>query len=448
MDVNCLMRYGRNLLVGVGIFIGFLVYIAGSEAYAAKKTKQQAAGVTLENAVKRAVQWHPSIDEAVNNLNMRQSRIDEAEAGYLPRISAGANSGYSSRDRNGWRPYMSVTATQMIYDFGKVRSTVDVASAGTEVGKAQLLLAVDHLIRETATAYIEVQRYNALLAVARQQLNGVNTVAKLVSQRSQEGASTRSDLLQAEARVEAAETTILEITTQMERWESNLAYLTGAKGKVGVNATVPKWFDAACNIKNPDWNKVPAIIQAEAQGKEALAQLAETRAQALPTLSLKADAGYDMDATTSRKTEFNVGLYISGDLYQGGAATARRNAAGYALRASEAARDRARLDVQHSLREASVQTGSMGRLLGSLSARDKMMQETRDLYQKQYIELGTRTLLDLLNAEQELHQARFNRVNTLHDIRRLDADCLYSSGMLRSSFALNGISVRGVVLTP
>jgi adhesin transport system outer membrane protein len=155
-----------------------------------------------------------------------------------------------------------------------------------------------------------------------------------------------------------------------------------------------------------------------------------------------------MDATTSRKTEFNVGLYISGDLYQGGAATARRNAAGYALRASEAARDRARLDVQHSLREASVQTGSMGRLLGSLSARDKMMQETRDLYQKQYIELGTRTLLDLLNAEQELHQARFNRVNTLHDIRRLDADCLYSSGMLRSSFALNGISVRGVVLTP
>lgn len=437
---------GRILLLNVSFIMAFICSFS-SDAFAAR-SQRSASGLSFEQAVKKAVLWHPSIDEAVNNLNMRGARIDEAQAGYMPRISGNVNSGYANQNNDSWRPKMSISATQMLYDFGKVRNSVDVATAGKQIGKAHLLLAVDQLIRETSTAYIEVQRYSALLSVANQQVKGVRSIAKLVTQRSNEGASTRSDQLQADARVEAAETTVLEISSQLERWQANLAYLTGLKTVAKVPADVPKWLGKACNISKPDWNKVPAIVQAEAQSKEAQAQLAQTRSQALPTLSLKADAGYDLNHTDNNKGEFSVRVVISGDIYQGGATSARNNAAGHALRAADAARDKARFDVQHSLREARIQTVSMGKLLGTMATRDKMMRETRDLYEQQYLELGTRSLLDVLNAEQELHQGRFASVNTSHDIRRLNIDCLYSSGMLRNSFALNGVSVRGVTLTP
>jgi adhesin transport system outer membrane protein len=60
--------------------------------------------------------------------------------------------------------------------------------------------------------------------------------------------------------------------------------------------------------------------------------------------------------------------------------------------------------------------------------------------------MGTRTLVDLLNAEQELQQVRFEAVNIRQNLRRLQVDCLFLSGRMRDAFHLSGTSVRGVML--
>lgn len=74
------------------------------------------------------------------------------------------------------------------------------------------------------------------------------------------------------------------------------------------------------------------------------------------------------------------------------------------------------------------------------------MRETGKLYRLQYLQMGTKTLVDLLNAEQELHQVRFDRANTRHDLRRLRIDCLVSSGNAREAFGLSGTAIGGTVL--
>lgn len=74
------------------------------------------------------------------------------------------------------------------------------------------------------------------------------------------------------------------------------------------------------------------------------------------------------------------------------------------------------------------------------------MRETRDLYRQQYVELGTRTLLDLLNAEQELHQAGFDTANAIHDLRRLGIACIFNTGKARKAFSVDGMAIRGVTL--
>jgi len=412
--------------------------------------------LTLEDAVRKALSWHPSIDEAVGRLNQSKDQIEVARSGYRPKIRAGINSNYErgSGYDGEFRPQFSASVSQMIFDFGKVDSEVATGIAGTELSRAQLLLAVDNLIRDTTNAVIETQRNRALLAVAHEQVAGVESITGLVRQRSEQGASTRSDEVQAQARLQAAQARVLELQAQLNRWEAALANLTGSNGRIALRSDAPTWLTNACDISEPDWSQVPAMLEAEAQRRRAEAQLALSNAQIFPTLSLEANATQDIDGTllghsgrrSSEQSDYTIGLNLSGSLYDGGATRARSSAASHALKAADAAREKIRSETHRSMAEARSQAGSMKLLLTSLSARGKIMNETRDLYRKQYIDLGTKTLLDLLNAEQELNAARFDEVNTTYDLRRLSTDCLFNAGVLRKSFGLTGTTLRGVPL--
>jgi len=407
--------------------------------------------LTLEQAVHTALAWHPSIDEAVGRVNQHTAEIDVARAGYYPKVRGGIDSSYQSADGGSWQPRLNVSVSQMIYDFGKVSSSVEARTAGANVSRTELLLGVDVLIRDTANAVIEIQRYRALLNVAQEQLRGVQTIADLVRQRSDRGASTRSDEVQADARVNAAQSTVLEIGGQLERWENTLTNLIGRSGPVNVASSVPQWLSNTCAVAEPDWSQSPAVLQAEAQRAQALAQLNLSRAQAFPTLSLEAGAGYDFNqgstnARASDQPDFTVGLNLSGNLYDGGASAASREAANHALTAADAAIRNSRLNLGSALTQARSQISSLQQMVATLTARDGLMRQTRDLYRQQYVELGTRTLLDLLNAEQELHQAGFDMANATHDLRRLGVECLYNSGRSRELLGLKGVTIRGVTL--
>lgn len=424
--------------------LAFLAQIPLLGANSSIALAQSGALLSLEGAVRKAVSWHPAIDEAIGRYKQQAEEINIARSGFYPSIGSGVNMDYDNAGR--WQPQLSLSASQMIYDFGKVASSVDVATAGAEVSHAEVLLAVDQLIRDTAYAVIETQRYQALLDAARDQLTGVQDISNLVQQRSAGGASTRSDQVQAQVRVQAAQSSVLQVEGQLARWQSNLAALTGSAGVPGVTMDVPAWLFRACDIGEPDWGQVPALMQAQAQQDEAAAQLGQSRVAGFPTLSLEAGAGIDPTQITSFDPDFKVGLTFSGKLYDGGASGARAEAAGYAMNAANAALEKARIDVSQTITDARTQTANMLKMLDTMILRDQLVQETRDLYRQQYFELGTRTLLDLLDAEQELHQGRYDTVNTRQDIRRLRLDCMFNSGKARASFALQGQVVSGVAL--
>lgn len=419
---------------------------SGHQVASAMPIPAPGSPLSLEQAVHLAINWHPSIDEAVGRINQRTAEIGVARAGYYPKVSGGIDTSYQSNGAGDWQPRLNLSASQMVYDFGKVSNSVEASIAGANASRAELLVGVDVLIADTASAVIEIQRYRALLNAAQQQLSGVQAIADLVRERSDRGASTRSDDIQASARVQAAQSSVLEINAQLQRWENTLATLIGRNEPFSVVPTVPQWLSGTCDIAEPDWLRVPAVLQAEAQRAEALAELNLVSAQTFPTLLLEGGTGYEFggDSGSNQQPEFSIGLNLSGSLYDGGAAAAGQAAASHALDAADAAIRSARLDVGSSLLVARSQTSSLEQLLASLAERDGMMRQTRDLYRQQYVELGTRTLLDLLNAEQELHQAAFDSANATHDLRLLGVECMFNSGRARELFALEGMAVRGL----
>lgn len=410
----------------------------------------------LPRAIQLAVAWHPAIAESIGQLYQQHDNVTVARSGYYPQIKGGFNSGYDSGlTGNGQSQAFTLSMSQMLYDFGKVDSAVDSAVAKLNGKQASVLLAIDQVARDTAFAVIELQRYQALLAISREQVKGLTAIADLAQKRSDMGASTRSDLIQARSRVEAAVATQLQYTALYNRWRSTLGSLLGARTPVSITASMPATLKQSCDGINADQVLTPSLLIAQAQQVDAQAQIAQARAEAMPTVSLDPTATQYLDNNDEDgsvggrdRTRYGVFLNVQMPLYQGGAITARKSAAAQALRAAEAANDAARLAVRQGLLEARDQTSSLEQRLSTLDFRERSISETRDLYRQQYLELGTRPLLDLLNAEQEIHQAAMDRANTAADLNRLEIDCLYNSSALRTAFNLDSSTIQGVEIRP
>jgi adhesin transport system outer membrane protein len=437
-----MMDYSPRCLANWAAIVVTTIGISGSVTAA-----EGSPPVTLEGAAKEAVAWHPSIVEAAGTLSARGEDVAAARAGYLPTVSAGVGSGYDNRVSGSWRPRPQVGASQMLYDFGKVSSDVAAARAGTRIGRADLLLTVDTLIRDTAYALIELQRATALLAVAHDQADSISQISELVGKRSTMGAATRSDALQAQARVDAATASLSGIQAEQRRWASNLAFLLGrAAPPATVASDVPDWLMRSCAGPAPAWDSVPAVMAADARTERASANLRRSRADRYPTLALGGDASTDFASPFGQRSIYNFGLRVSSNVFSGGITRARVRSASYELDAAEASARRVRNETSQRLAEAQQQIDSLSQLVATLTSREGNMRETGRLYRIQYLEMGTRTLVDLLNAEQELQQVRFEAVNTTHDLRRLQVDCLFLSGRMRDAFGLSGTSLRGVTL--
>jgi adhesin transport system outer membrane protein len=436
---------GRCLSVIGSLLISCAVAQTGPAANSAGPV---ATPVTLEGAAREAIAWHPALTQAAGELKARGEEVSVARAGYSPQISAGLATGYDSRLTGDWRPRPQVNLSQMLYDFGKVGSAVDAAEAGTRVGEAQLLIAIDTLVRDTSYAMIEVQRGEALHQVAMEQLDRVRAISDLVDSRVSKGAATRSDGLQAQARVEAVIATLSQIEAARRRWSSNLAYLLGRTAPPEkVEEDVPAWLMGACRQSPPDWDTVPAVMVANAQKERAIAELRRSRAEQKPTISIGGTGTIDVsDPLSDRRSAYSMGVNVTSNVFSGGASKARVRVASFALDAADAATERARNETAQRLSEAQQQIDSLSALLKTLASRQSNMDETGKLYRMQYLEMGTRTLVDLLNAEQEFQQVRFEAANTTHDLRRLQMDCLYNAGRMRGAFHLTGTVVRGVTL--
>lgn len=402
--------------------------------------------LTLEQAVQQAVNWHPSIAEAISSIEQQQQQVNVARAGYYPQVSGQLRNGYESGSNNGQQQAFVLSVSQMLYDFGKVKSSVNAAQAVVAQQQARTLMSIDQTVRDTATAFVELQRYQRLIEVADAQIAGVSTIAELARVRYERGASTRSDMVQAMGRAEAAKIAKETYSAQLSRWQVTLSSLLGNRPIHEVSDAFPEHLKQPVTAASAS----PEVLIAMARRVEATELIAQSRAEGLPTLSIEPSVTHNFnnagsDAGLSRdQTQYGVFLNVRMPLYQGGANSARRAAAEAALSSADAATDTARMIAAQNLAQAQSQQTALRRSLPLLDNQEKIGAQTRDLYRQQYLELGTRPLLDLLNAEQEIHQARIQRQQTVSDLRNLSVQGLYSAGQLRSAFNLENNVIQGI----
>jgi adhesin transport system outer membrane protein len=428
----------RRHQAAVAICLGLMLWAGTAQAQPA------ATGpLGLDEAVRAAARWHPSVRNTAQQLLQANEGIAVARSGYLPQVRTGIGAQFGNNNIASYDSRRVQTGTlgvsQVLYDFGKVASLVDEAEAATRATRAQAQQSIDDIARDTAQSWVEVHRQEALSRIARDQLDGVQALTELVMERERKGAGTRSDVAQAQARVEAARVQVLGADALASRARLNLKNLVGSPGADGIAGDPPAWLAQACS-PGAAAPATPAVRLADARREEADAQVRGARARRLPTLSLDGTASRALSGRShlanGSGTNTVVALNFSMPLYEGGGGDARERAAGYALGAADAALEQARQAARQSLDDAQSLAHSYTRRDPALAARVESIHTTRDLYLQQYLQLGTRSLLDLLNSEQEYHAARFEQAESLHEQYRLGTLCLYNTDRLRSAFGL------------
>ena len=105
------------------------------------------------------------------------------------------------------------------------------------------------------------------------------------------------------------------------------------------------------------------------------------------------------------------------------------------------------LEADDQVRSFREQLNGARERIQVLSDRRKSINEVRDLYREQYT-LGTRSILDLLNAEQEIFQAAQDEENVRHDLWQAWVGMVAATGLSRDIYGISGAMVQGMVVSP
>ena len=408
----------------------------------------------MSDAVAMAVNWHPTITQAVGKLFEQSANVDVAKAKYYPQVNAGVNNGYSNTYTNkGYSPSIDISLSQMLYDFGKVSSSVRAANAAVAQQQAEVMLTIDQVAHDTASAVVQVQGYQQLVTMATQQLDSLKQIGNLIRQRNTEGASPLSDVVQTDTRIEGAQATLMQYQASLQRWQATLATYIGVQGVNRVTQDVPETLTRACAVQHPDYKLIPSVLAAWAGANQAQANVDNANAQMMPTISLEPEVTHYLNdhysgSSELDKTQYTASIRMQMPLYQGGGLSASRDAAEQALSAANAAIKAAQLEAYQKLATSQDEATNLGQTLVIQQRQQALGEKTLGLYQDQYLQLGTRPLLDLLNVDQEIFQAKFSQAQTLAQLNSLQLDCLFSTGMMRSVFRLDNRRIQGVDIRP
>ncbi|HEY1611467.1 MAG TPA: TolC family protein [Paraburkholderia sp.] len=395
----------------------------------------------LKQVVEMAVTNYPSIRSAMASVGQQQAGVDVARAGYFPTVQVGMTTGHQGVYGGGHAASASVS--QMLFDFGKVKNAVASAQSSVHSSELQVQQEIDRIATQAALISIELQRYTSLEASARGQLDAVSKLLELAKKRAALGASNQADPAQAEARVSAAQATLLQIKNQVDQQRTALETLIGRKIPAGGVVIPPEMLKQATSGIPPGVEHTVSVQLAESQKEAAAADLAQAKSNTLPTFSVQAGVNQYL-GTASRYfpggREYTMTLGVTHNIFTGGAATARVRGASEALRGADERINTEQLQAENDRRVYEQQMTSLSSRMSTLQSRRASIVETQKLYKEQYLSLGTRSLLDLLNSEAEIYQAESDEINARHDLWAAEISYLNTTGYMRDVFQIGNAS--------
>jgi len=385
------------------------------------------AAQSLEDALATTYNSNPELLAARAALRATDEDVSIAKGGWRPSVSASFSSGYtindsesrgvSTADDDSFPQSASVSVTQPLYTGGAVDAAVDEADANVQGSRADMFTTEQSVLLEAVTAYVDVIQAESTLEL---QINNVQRLEKQLQatrDRFRVGEVTRTDVAQAESRLAraradrtTAEGTLVEARVEFERV---VGVVPNDLSQPAVASNLPASREQAVEMAlGGSFSLVAAQFDEAAQKAAVEGALADL----YPTLDLVGQYAYSQDTSgvDNRQSQFTAELQLTVPLYQQGIVYA-------GVRQEKELLNQARLTVDQTRRSVVDSAASTFETyqtslaqIESLRAEVASSEVALDGVQQEAT-VGARTVLDVLDAEQELLDAQVSLVAATRD---------------------------------
>lgn len=428
--------------------ISYAVLIATC-SFAAAASAQQSP-TNLKDAVERAILQNPEVKLRFHNLEAAKAEHRAAEGGWLPRIDLEVAGGTyqtktpalaSTLDYADKR--WSLQLRQTLFDgFATLHDTRRLSYA-EQAAYFELLSSSEQTALEVTRAYLDVFRYRDLVQLAADNFTTHQEVHDRINQKVKAGIGRKVDLEQAAGRMALAEsnwyTEVSNLHDVSARYQRLVGVvpaqtLTPAEPMGGLVPAGNGFFVDAVK-SNPDFLAAVATIRGYRSDSEV------RRSAYAPTLELRARQSYEMNQSgvTGDFRDTALELVLNYNLYRGGSDKARVKQAVAKLDSAYDLRDKACRDIWQTGEIAFNDSQRLAAQIKLLSQHELSTSKARQAYQQQF-DIGQRSLLDLLDTENELYQARRALSNAEYDLQLSSARVLATSGSLLGALKLQALS--------
>lgn len=392
----------------------------GALALAGLATSAQAE--TLRDALIAVYNTNPTLEGARANQRATDEGVPIQRAQGIPSVNVTAThieflqqsaNAFTAPERNlGVNAQLQVP----IYSGGAIRNGINAAEERVEAGQADLRATESSVFSQTVAAYMDVLRTEALAELAANQVEVLRITFESTRDRFEIGDLTRTDVAQAQSRLALAEGDLRTSYANLIGARENYIQLVG-RAPMGLEAPppLPGLPDTVGMAVVTALENNPDLIAAKQRAEAAGYDTDVAGAGRLPTVGLFANYDYsDFFGTlggpvaanfVQRETTANAGVRVTIPIFQGGLPAARQRQAGARESAALEQVIATERNVIQQTRAAYASWDASNAVIRSSQAAVEAAELSLEGVRAEN-SIGNRTIIDVLNAEQELLSAR------------------------------------------
>lgn len=409
---------------------------------------------SISEVVKYTVENNPQIGVVSANRKAVEQELRQARGLYLPQVDVVTGIGPEWTDSLSTRiagndneeltrTDARVQLTQRVFSGFETTHEVERQKARVSSAANRVYENSENIALDSIGSYLEVIRQRELFALSKQNVDFHQEILGKLTQRANSGVGTQADVAQTRARLARSQATLADTGNDLGNAESLYTRIVGqfpgelARPQFPVEA-LPQTLDTAVKLAT---HNAPGVKATESDVNVADEEIGLAEANFYPKVNIEADAGYNNDADGQDTYGHDARVLLRGrwNLFKGGIDRANRQEAVFKMHQAREERARTVNAQVEEARRSWFSYQASAQRVDQLKGAVEDLKSTRGAYQQQF-DIGQRSLLDLLDAENELFTARGQLVSA--DINQLVSGyrLLASSGMLLKTMNINAPS--------
>ncbi len=385
------------------------------------------ASQNVTQTAQQAISFSPDVQNSWYNFLKTGDDIDSARGGYKPTLDFHANYGREIRTGSGWSsgtesPFnggrAELSFVQMLYDGFQTTGYVESAEGQQLVSYFQMLSQIQNTALDAYAAHLDVVRNRQLVSLAEDNLDQHQRVYRQVQRSSGAGVTNAADLDQITGRLSLAQANLITAKNELRKVESRYLRVVGSDAPVDLSVPDTMTLPPSSNDAEKEALKAnPEFLGALYNIQASEAAVEASKSGYHPQVNLTARYGsqdYDDRGLDNSRTDGRIAIEFHYNLYNGGRDKAAIRKAYNEVNRSKAERDSVCYSLRQNVQVAFDDTRRVSEQIPVLRQHQQSSDRVRRAYQEQFL-IGRRSLMDVLDSENEHFQASRALINAQYD---------------------------------